>query len=81
MEFFTFGERLGVYRRRKKLSKKELAEMVGVSVSTITNYENGKTFPDYETIENLARTLKVSINQLLEGFQGPDRERYSRGIL
>ena len=40
MEIFSFGERLMIYRKRAGLSKKELAKRVGISVSTLTKYEN-----------------------------------------
>lgn len=45
MEIFSFGERLMIYRKRAGLSKKELAKRVGISVSTLTKYENDESQP------------------------------------
>ena len=38
MEIFSFGERLMIYRKRAGLSKKELAQRVWISFSTIKKY-------------------------------------------
>ena len=48
MEIFSFGERLMIYRKRAGLSKKELAKRVGISVSTLTKYENDESQPNVD---------------------------------
>lgn len=55
-----FGERLRKIRRNRKLTQEELAEITGVSKSTISMYESGKREPDFETLGKIAECLGVS---------------------
>lgn len=41
-------------RKINKVSQKELAEKIGVSVMTIRNFESGKTVPDVYTAYRIA---------------------------
>ena len=70
MEFYSLdeGEKLLILRRRAGLTKKELAERIGVSVSTITNYENNVTIPSQEKLERLAMEFGVTMNFISFGF-------------
>lgn len=60
-----FPERLKKLRKEKNLYQKELAEILGVSRPTISQYEAGTRRPDNETLEKLADYFKVSIDYLL----------------
>lgn len=53
-------------REAKGLSRKELADLVGVTEMSIWNYENGKTKPDrYIIITRLAEVLDIELNVLV----------------
>lgn len=53
-------------REAKGLSRKELADLVGVTEMSIWNYENGKTKPDrYNIITRLAEVLDIELNVLV----------------
>ena len=80
MEIFSFGERLMIYRKRAGLSKKELAKRVGISVSTLTKYENDESQPNVDMLTDLAIALDISM-KLLSGFGDPIREKYRQGLL
>lgn len=54
-------------RSRKGLSQKVLADAVGISVSYVSMLERGLRSPPLETIEKMARALKVSPAALLGG--------------
>ena len=69
----SFGERLQLYRRRKDMSRKELAELVGVTVSTICNYENDVTEPNVNRLTEISRALDVTISMLIRGYE-PETE-------
>ena len=73
MEIFTMGERLMVYRKRAGLTKKELAERAGVSVSTVSKYENDIPNPDHDILSKFSLVLGVSLNKLLFGFDDPTK--------
>ena len=62
----TFGERVHLMRRRRKMTQRELGEAVGVSKTTIFRIEKGD-FADAmgQTIARMARVLNVSGNYLL----------------
>lgn len=53
------------YRRLAGFSRNELADLMGVSPVTISNYENGHTVPTMNTVIKLAHTLGVTADQLL----------------
>lgn len=81
MEAFSFGERLMIYRKRAGLTKKMLAQMVGISVSTITKYENDESHPNVDMLTDLAMALDVSVMKLLTSFGDPAKEMVNVGIL
>ncbi len=61
----TIGRNLTLYREGLSLSKKALAEKVGVAIESIENYENARTLPDGKTLSALARALEVTMDDLL----------------
>ncbi len=60
--------RLTLARKRRKFSKKELAEKADISPVTLTRLETNKNNPDIETIKKLSRILNFPI----EFFCGDD---------
>ena len=60
------GELLGKARVAKGLSRKELAEMVGVSPFTIYNYESDKHEPRISHLKWIAEALDIPIMKLIE---------------
>ena len=57
---------LKVSRVKKKLTQRQLAELVGVSVSTINRIETGKQVLRVDMLNKLANILEVPVNELLE---------------
>lgn len=49
------------------LSQEELAEKVFVTRQTISNWENGKSYPDIHSILLLSSLFEVSLDQLVKG--------------
>src|SRR5216684_5578817 len=49
-------QRLGLARKRRRLTGKRLAELAGVSAVTVSRVENGEK-PDDETVQKLAQAL------------------------
>ena len=54
-------------RSKKGLSRKVLADSIGISVSYVSMLERGQRSPPLETIEKMARALKVTPAALLGG--------------
>jgi len=54
-------------RKRKKLTQSELAEKLGVTDKSISNWENGRNMPDLSLFKPLCEILDISINDLISG--------------
>lgn len=63
----TLGQRIKDSRKKKKLTQKELAEMIGAKHNSVSNWENDQNRPDPDTIETLCWALGVTPNYLLTG--------------
>ena len=81
MEIFSFGERLMITVKERDFPKNELAKRVGISVSTLTKYENDESQPNVDMLTDLAIALDISVMKLLSGFGDPIREKYRQGLL
>ena len=62
----NLGENILKLRKDSKLSQELLAEKIGVSRQTISNWELGETTPNPQQLKLLSKTLNVSIDELLE---------------
>lgn len=51
-------------RARKRVTQQEVADAVGVDVTSIHNYENGRTAPAFEIAWRLADFFDVSLDRL-----------------
>ena len=60
-----FGELLAELRKDKGMTQHELADVLHVSIGTISNYEKGVHFPDIEKLVNLADFFDVTTDYLL----------------
>ena len=60
-----FGRRLRELRAAKGLSQNKLAEILGVSASTVALYENNFRMPSYDALIRIADFFGVSTDYLL----------------
>lgn len=65
----SFGERLHKLRTEKGLSRRELAELCGVTDKSIQNYESDFRSPKNEVTQRLAKALGVSVSYLIDGTE------------
>ncbi|WP_312727555.1 helix-turn-helix transcriptional regulator [Enterococcus sp.] len=70
----SFGARLKDLRLRAKLTQQQLGDIVHVSKVSISGYERGERSPDTETLRNLANYFEVSVDYLLNGHEGYQKE-------
>ncbi len=73
LEGLDLGERIQLLRKRRGLSKKELARIINMSVQTVSNYENGKTVPSVDTLSAIGLALGVTMNMLVYGRE-PEKD-------
>ena len=55
----TFAERLKSMRKKRNLTQKELADILGIPYQGISQYERGVRQPKYQTIERIAKALEA----------------------
>ena len=60
-----FFERLAHLREEKNITRKQLAERLGVSVRLVSYWENNKRECDFDMLIKLADVLDVTIDFLL----------------
>lgn len=61
------GNQIRKYRNGLALSQDALAEKVYVSRQTISNWENGKSYPDVNSLVLLSEVFGTSIDNLIKG--------------
>ena len=54
------GKRLRDLRKQKGYNQEELAEIINVDPTTISNIENGKNYPSLSNLENILEALDSS---------------------
>ena len=59
------GKKITAMRNEKNLSQEQLAEKLNVTRQTISNWENGKFYPDIDSLVNLSKFFNVSLDNLL----------------
>ena len=59
------GKRIAEYRKEAKLTQKELADLVGVSLMSIGRYERGDSMPDADILDRIAEAIGVSTFNLM----------------
>lgn len=53
-------------RRKKKITLIQLAELTGISKTSLNEFENGNRVPNLEQLERIAMALEVRMSDLYE---------------
>ena len=53
------GKRIKEIRKKRGLTQEKLAECAGIETPSLSNIENGKNYPNHETLEKLSKALDV----------------------
>ena len=61
------GNQIKKYRSELKLSQEELAQKIYVTRQTVSNWENGKSYPDIHSLLMLSTLFNISLDQLIKG--------------
>ena len=64
------GKNLKYYRLKNDMTKKALADAIGVTPMAITNYENGDRNPNMDTLKSLANALNIKVTDFLANTGG-----------
>lgn len=67
MDQKKIGRFIAACRKEKKLTQSQLAQRLGVSDRSVSNWENGKNMPDLSLFLPLCDILQISVNELFQG--------------
>lgn len=76
----TVGPRLRALRQQRDMTLTALAEMTGISVSTLSRLESGQRRPTLELLLPLARAYGVQLDDLVGGPQTGDPRVHLRPV-
>ena len=62
----NLDEKIRKIRKDNKMSQDDLAEILNVTRQTISNWENGKNYPDIETLIKISDKFNISLDILLK---------------
>ncbi|MFC6334514.1 helix-turn-helix transcriptional regulator [Paenibacillus septentrionalis] len=60
------GQKLKEQRLKQNETQESVANKLGVSRQTISNWENGKTLPDIDSLIKLSQIYQLSIDELFD---------------
>ena len=63
----SISEILKQARADAELSQEAAAEKIGVSRQTMSNWENGKSYPDFASVVAISEAYNVSLDSLMKG--------------
>ena len=64
----AFGKRVAEVRKSRGVTQQQLAEQVNMSVVAIAYIETGKRWARLGTLDKIATSLKVDVNELFKGL-------------
>ena len=65
MNYKNVGKIISKKRKQKKITKKQLAEILNVEKECITYWEKGRCLPFIDKMNDLSKTLDISLNDLM----------------
>ena len=75
MNSYITGPAIKRFREEKCLTQAQLAQIIGVSDKAVSKWETGRGLPDISLVEPLAKTLGVSVPELMNGEQILNKNR------
>ena len=61
----SIGNKIKEYREFKKMTQKDIAEILEVEPGTISKYESGIIEPNIESLKRLAETFNITVDELI----------------
>ena len=61
----SIGNNIKEHRENKKLTQKDIAQILGVEPGTISKYESGMIEPNIESLKKLANTFEITVDELI----------------
>lgn len=71
IDYVILGQRIAAFRTKAQLSQDQLAMTVHVNRKHISKIEQGRSRPSFDLLVDIAKELKVSVNELLDNTYSP----------
>ena len=62
----NIGKKIKIYRENKKMTQKEIAELIEVEPATISKYESSIIEPSIGSLKRLAEVFEITVDELLK---------------
>jgi len=59
-----FGQHLWLIRTQRRMTQEQFAEMLEISVDFLSLMERGRNAPSFETLDRMAKRLRMSVADL-----------------
>ena len=66
MKHLTFGQKILLLRKNKKMSQRNLSDKLNIAFSSIARYENNQVLPNTGIMLKIADLFNVSVDYLLK---------------
>lgn len=63
------GDNIRFKRRRRRMKQTDLAKLIYCTNETISNWENGKTYPTAFFLKKMSEVFECSIDDFFEGAE------------
>lgn len=74
----TTGELIKAARKKAGMTQEELGSKLGVSGSSIAQWENDLRNPKLDTLQRIASALGVPVQELISDWEAVDKEEFKR---
>ena len=61
---FLLGKRIKELRKKQGLTQEKLAGAANIEIASLSNIENGKNYPNHDTLRKIAVALNVKVYEL-----------------
>ena len=75
MNPYVTGQTIQMLREKRRMTQKQLADLLYISDKTVSKWETGKGLPDIMLLEPLAKALHVSVPELFSGTEIVNQNR------
>ena len=74
-DIMTIGQRIQFLRKERKITQKQLSEMIGKGVSTVQKYEIDMIQPPNSVIKKIADALSVSLTEFFSVLNEEEQKK------
>lgn len=75
----SISKNIKTYRKQNNITQQQLADCLGVTHQTVSNWESGRSMPSLDTLSDISEKLNIDINYLLYGKKA-DNEQLKKQI-